>query len=163
MNARLTVIIVMFSLLWAGDSPAVQPDERLPDPTLEARARELSKDIRCLVCQNQSIDDSNAELARDLRILVRERLTAGDSNQQIFDFLVNRYGDFVLLKPPMQASTYALWFGPLVIFVLALAGLFVFFYRRMQANAAQPNVVALTSKERARLSALLDDNEKDRP
>ena len=99
MNARLTVIIVMFSLLWAGNSPAVQPDERLSDPTLEERARELSKDIRCLVCQNQSIDDSSAELARDLRILVRERLTAGDSNQQIFDFLVARYGLCVVVRP----------------------------------------------------------------
>jgi cytochrome c-type biogenesis protein CcmH len=161
MKAHLTVILLLAGLFWAGDSPAVQPDERLSDPALEARARELSKDIRCLVCQNQSIDDSNAGLARDLRILVRERLTAGDSDQEIFDFLVARYGDFVLLKPPVKASTYALWFGPLVVFVLALAGLIVFFRRRAQANVAQSTAAALTSEERARLSALLDDDEKD--
>ena len=161
MKAHLTVILLLAGLFWAGDSPAVQPDERLSDPALEARARELSKDIRCLVCQNQSIDDSNAGLARDLRILVRERLTAGDSDQEIFDFLVARYGDFVLLKPPVKASTYALWFGPLVVFVLALAGLIVFFRRRAQANVAQSTAAALTSEERARLSALLDDDETD--
>ena len=107
---------------------AVQPDEMLSDPRLEARARALSRELRCMVCQNQSIDDSEAPLARDLRVLVRERLRAGDSDQKVLDFLVARYGEFVLLRPRLQWHTALLWFAPLVVFaggaviLIALAG-----------------------------------------
>ena len=161
MIARLTAPFLLLALIlagdfWTGDAHAVQPNERLADPVLEARARDLSKGIRCLVCQNQSIDDSNADLARDLRILLRERLTAGESDQQILDFLVARYGDFVLLKPPMKASTYALWFGPLAVFIGAVIGLVVFFRRRAALTTVQPGAIALDAEERARLAALLD-------
>ena len=136
MRAAILAILYVF-LLPVGGAIAVQPNEVLKDSELEARARNLSKDIRCLVCQNQSIDDSNAGLARDLRVLVRERLSEGDSDEQILDFLVKRYGDFVLLKPPVKASTYALWYGPIVIFVLGVIGL-VFF------AVTSPFVLALT-------------------
>jgi cytochrome c-type biogenesis protein CcmH len=109
---------------------AVQPDEILSDRTLELRARELSKELRCMVCQNQSIDDSDAPLARDLRVLVRERLQAGDSDQQVLDFLVARYGEFVLLRPRFSSQTALLWLTPLVILLLGACGLFVFWRRR---------------------------------
>ena len=143
-------------LLPFGGAIAVQPNEVLKDSELEARARNLSKDIRCLVCQNQSIDDSNADLARDLRVLVRERLSEGDSDEQILDFLVKRYGDFVLLKPPVKASTYALWYGPIVIFVLGVIGLVVFMRGRRPTAATQ--TAALSEDEERRISALLDEN-----
>src|SRR6516164_2402665 len=106
-------------MLWAGVVPAwsVQPDEVLANSTLEARARALSKELRCMVCQNQSIDDSDAPLARDLRILVRERLQAGDSDAQVIDFLVARYGEFVLLKPRFSPHTALLWLGPATLLV----------------------------------------------
>ena len=148
-------------LLPLGIASAVQPDEVLKDPALEARARHLSKDIRCLVCQNQSIDDSNADLARDLRVLVRERLTAGDTDDEIMDYLVKRYGDFVLLRPPVKASTYALWYGPIVIFILGVIGLVVFMRGRRPAATAQ--ATALSEDEQRRIEALLDaPDEKDR-
>src|SRR6187399_3274460 len=104
---------------------AVQPDEILPDAKLELRARELSKHLRCMVCQNQSIDDSDASLARDLRILVRERLQAGDSDQQVIDFLVSRYGEFVLLKPRFSWHTAVLWLGPAAVLLIGALGLFM--------------------------------------
>ncbi len=129
---------------------AVNPDEVLADPALEARARVISKGLRCLVCQNQSIDDSDAGLARDLRILLRQRLAAGDSDQQAKDFLVARYGDFVLLKPPLKPTTYALWFGPGVIFIIAALGAVVYLRRRRPAAA----VTALTADERKRLDEI---------
>lgn len=116
---------------------AVQPDEVLDDPVLESRARALSSEIRCLVCQNESIDDSNAQLARDLRLLVRERLVAGDSDQQVLDFLVARYGDFVLLRPPFNAATALLWFGPALVLVLATA-IIVLRTRRPRPVAGHP-------------------------
>ncbi len=97
---------------------AVQPDERLNDPAKEQRAREVSKALRCVVCQNETIDDSSAELARDMRILVRDRITAGDSNEQVLAYMVQRYGDFVLLKPRMTTETLVLWFGPLLVLVI---------------------------------------------
>ncbi len=133
---------------------AVEPDEMLKDPVLEARARSISQILRCLVCQNQSIDDSNAGLARDLRILLRERLVAGDSDEAAIAYIVDRYGDFVLLRPPMKPTTYVLWFGPAVIFVLGLAGLTVYFRRRKTAPTA-----ALSDAERQRIAALLDDGD----
>jgi cytochrome c-type biogenesis protein CcmH len=139
----------------------VQPDEVLKDPALEARARELSKDIRCLVCQNQSIDDSNADLARDLRVLVRERLTQGESNDQVMDYLVKRYGDFVLLRPPVKASTYLLWYGPIIIFIMGALGLFMFFRRHRTAPVM---TAALSEDEQQRIEELLGSkSDDDRP
>lgn len=134
---------------------AVDPAERLADPALEARARALSQEIRCLVCQNQSIDDSNADLARDLRVLVRERLAAGDSDAAIKDFLVARYGDFVLLKPPVKASTYLLWFGPAAVFLLGALAVLLFLRRRPATPAAAP----LSAEERRRLQELLAEED----
>ncbi len=134
---------------------ATSPDEILDDPELEARARELAKELRCLVCQNQSIDDSDADLARDLRHIVRERLLAGDSDADIIDYVTARYGDFVLLRPPMKPSTWGLWYGPLVIFVIA--GIAIMFYlrrRRNDGDVRQPE--QLSADEQARLDRLLD-------
>ena len=133
---------------------AVQPDEVLPDPGLEARARHISEGLRCLVCQNQSIDDSEALLAKDLRLLVRERLTAGDTDQQIEDFVVARYGEFVLLKPRFTAHTLLLWFATPAVFLLALL-IVVLAYRR-RATAASPPA-ALSETEERKLKNLLDD------
>ena len=132
---------------------ALQPDEILKDPALEARAREISKELRCLVCQNQSIDDSDATLARDLRILVRDRLTAGDTDTETVDFIVERYGDFVLLRPPFKNSTLILWIGPGVIFLIGIIGVTMWHRRRRVAVAAP--VAPLTADERARVDALL--------
>jgi len=136
---------------------AVQPDEILTDPALEGRARTLSKELRCMVCQNQSIDDSDAPLARDLRLLVRERLTDGDSDRQVIDFLVARYGEFVLLKPRLALHTALLWFGPpallgggaLVLFVIARRN------RRGPDEQVKPEGGDLTAAEQARLAELL--------
>ena len=114
-------LAALFLFGWVSLAAAVQPDEQLSDPALEARAREISAGLRCLVCQNQSIDDSDAPLARDLRILVRQRLEAGDSDAMVKDFLVARYGDFVLLKPPFSASTLFLWLTPLLVLVAGAA------------------------------------------
>ncbi|WP_291298624.1 cytochrome c-type biogenesis protein [Elioraea sp.] len=128
----------------------IDPREMLPDPEQEQRARTIGKELRCLVCQNQSIDDSNAGLAQDLRRIVRERVTAGDSNDQVIAFVTDRYGDYVRLTPPFNAATAALWVSP--VLVLALGGLAVFgFYRRRQViDAPAP----LTEEERARLARL---------
>ena len=132
---------------------ALQPDEILKDPALEARAREISKELRCLVCQNQSIDDSDATLARDLRILVRDRLKAGDTDTEAVDFIVERYGDFVLLRPPFKNSTLILWIGPGVIFLLGIIGVTLWHRRRRDAVAAP--VAPLSADERNRVDALL--------
>jgi len=129
----------------------VQPDELLADPNLESRAREISAGLRCLVCQNQSIDDSDAPLARDLRLLVRERLTVGDSDDEVRDYLVARYGDFILLKPPFDISTLILWLAPLL--VLSIGGL-VALHRFRRAPA---DVAVLTPAEEAALSRILHD------
>ena len=152
----LGAVLVSVCLL-VGNALALQPNEVLKDPALEARARALSKDIRCLVCQNQSIDDSNADLARDLRVLVRERLQKGDSDPEILDFLVKRYGDFVLLKPPVKVSTYLLWFGPIGIFILGVIGLIVFFRNRRVVPAR--TTAGLSADEEKRIAAVLDDGE----
>ncbi|PJR90165.1 cytochrome c-type biogenesis protein CcmH [Ochrobactrum sp. 695/2009] len=132
---------------------AVNPDEVLSDPVLEKRARTISGELRCMVCQNESIDDSNAELARDLRILVRDRLKEGDSDEQVMDFIVDRYGEFVLLKPRLNARTVLLWGFPVVILLIgAVALVFAFRGRRRVGEAPQP----LTESEKAELSRLLD-------
>lgn len=136
---------------------AVQPDEVLPDPTMEERARTLSREIRCMVCQNQSIDDSDAPLARDLRLLVRERLKAGDSNNQVVDFLVSRYGEFVLLRPRLEWHTLALWAvapGALVIGAIAL----VMMARRRQGGSAAVEPATLSVDEQARLARIVKDD-----
>ncbi len=143
------------ALMLAGPVGAVAVDTPLKDPAQEARARNLHKQLRCLVCQSQSIDDSNAELARDLRALVRERIAAGDSDSQVIDFLVARYGDWVLFKPPMNPATLVLWFGPLAL----LLGISAFVLVRLRRSGGRPAGADadLTSAEQARLKALLDD------
>jgi len=134
---------------------AVQPDEVLADPALEERARELSKGLRCLVCRNESIDESNAELARDLRILVRERLVAGDSDDEVIRYLVDRYGEFVLLKPTLTGSNLVLWIaGPAM---LLLAGGIAAIYLRSRRRAEEPDVDSLSDEERRRLDEILAD------
>lgn len=131
---------------------AVQPSEQLADPKLEQRARDLSAQLRCMVCQNQSIDDSDAPLAKDLRVLVRERLKAGDSDDSVMKFLADRYGDFILLKPPVKGSTLLLWLTPLVVLVLGGMGLHAAMRRREEAAAPAE---ALSDEEKARIDALL--------
>jgi cytochrome c-type biogenesis protein CcmH len=143
-------MLLLLVLLMAAPAFAVQPDEILKDSVLETRARALSQELRCMVCQNQSIDDSDAPLAKDLRVLVRERLTAGDSDRQVIDFLVARYGEFVLLRPRMNGHTVLLWTTPFA--VLVIAALAFFFARRR--TVASPE--RLTPEEEARISALLD-------
>ena len=136
-------------VLLAAPAVAVEPDEVLKDPALEARAREIGKELRCLVCQNQSIDDSNAPLARDLRLLVRERLTEGDSDAEVIGFVVARYGDFVLLEPPFKATTLLLWLGPALVLVGGAAGIAVWYRRRAGGTGEPP---PLTEDERRRLA-----------
>ena len=151
--------LVVALLLALSFSPvlAVEPSEVLDDPVLEVRAREISKGLRCVVCQNQSIDDSNADLARDMRVLVRERLLAGDSNDQVTDYMVSRYGDFVLLNPPFKVATYALWFGPLLIIGLGLFVVVVFYRRRSSTSVAETTPAALSNEESRRLEDLMKD------
>tara|TARA_R110000868_G_scaffold778_9_gene5716 strand:+ start:977 stop:1456 length:480 start_codon:yes stop_codon:yes gene_type:complete len=153
MKILLLVAALFAAPLLAHPAAAVEPGEILKDPALEARARAISKELRCLVCQNQSIDDSDATLARDLRIVVRERLTAGDTDSETVAFIVDRYGDFVLLRPPFKASTLILWIGPALILVAGIAGVFVWHRRRRSAVAAP--VAPLTADEQARIDALL--------
>ncbi len=143
--------VVAALLLLASLSPAlaVQPDEMLKDPTLEARARNISTGLRCLVCQNQSIDDSNATMARDLRILIREQLAEGKSDGEVVDFVVARYGDFVLLKPRFKGTTIVLWLAPFLILGIVL----VVAVRKRAKPAADP----LTEAEKAEIAALLND------
>ena len=153
MKTWLAPALILWALFATVPVGAVEPNEILADPVLEARARVLGKQLRCLVCQNQSIDDSSAPLARDLRVLVRERLLKGDSNDQVLAFMVARFGDFVLLKPPVKPITYVLWFGPAAIFVIGLIAVLMF-YRRRQNVAPAP---ALSPDEKQRLAEILDD------
>ncbi len=139
-------------LLLAAPAFGVEPGERLANPVLEARARAISGVLRCLVCQNESIDDSNASLAHDIRMLVRERLMAGDSNAQVQQAVVDRYGQFVLLKPPVEPATYVLWFGPPALLVVGLVGSMAWVRRR-----SMPDVAPLTDAERRQLDGLLKD------
>nr|WP_315474355.1 cytochrome c-type biogenesis protein [uncultured Sandarakinorhabdus sp.] len=139
------------ALMLAAPAAAVLPDEMLPDAAQEARARAISKDLRCVVCQNQSIDDSDAPLARDLRVLVREQIARGSSDAEVRDYVVARYGNFVLLKPPMEGDTLLLWLGPFAILLLGGAGL-IFWQRRKPV--ATPDATPLTEAERAELDRL---------
>ena len=145
----LRLLVLLLAL--ATPAAAFQVDKPLPDPAQEARATALGHEVRCLVCQNQSIADSNAELARDLRRLVRERIAAGDSDEAVLDYLVARYGDWVLLEPPFKATTLALWLGPPAL-LLAAAGA-AFFWRRRQAGSSE---APLSDDERRRLAELIE-------
>ena len=149
----MRAILLILALLVAAPAAAVQPDEVLADPGLEARAREISKELRCLVCRNESIDDSNAELARDLRLLVRERLTAGDSDPEVLTYLVDRYGEFVLLKPKFSAANAALWLAGPVAFLIGLGAIIA--YLRTRRPQAAANEAPLSPAERKRLEDIL--------
>jgi cytochrome c-type biogenesis protein CcmH len=144
------VLALIAALLFGGSAFAVQPDEVLKDPVLEKRARTISAGLRCLVCQNQSIDDSDAQLAKDLRLLVRERLVAGDTNDEVENFLVQRYGEFVLLKPTFGTHTLLLWLTPALVLVLGGLGAYAAMRRRPQPAAA-----SLDEEERKALENLL--------
>jgi cytochrome c-type biogenesis protein CcmH len=159
MSAQIRSLALALALL-ASVLPAawaVQPDEIMDDPILEQRAREISAELRCLVCQNQSIDDSNASLARDLRILVRERLKAGDSDRQVLDYVVARYGDYVLLRPPFRAETWILWLGPVALLAIVVGLLAVVVRRRRFAAPVPPP--PLSDAERAKLDIMLRESE----
>jgi cytochrome c-type biogenesis protein CcmH len=156
----LHLFLVLFALAAPSAAWAVQPDEVLSDATLEARARALSKELRCMVCQNQSIDDSDAPLARDLRVLVRERLQAGDSDRQVIDFLVARYGEFVLLRPRLSPHTALLWLGPAAVLLIGAFGLWWALRRRRADASARAEAAKLTPEEEARLSELLSRGEQ---
>lgn len=151
-------LVLMLIAITSPAALAVMPDEVLADPALEARARALSLELRCLVCQNQSIDDSAAPLARDLRIIVRERLVAGDSDDQVIAYLSQRYGSYVLLKPPLNAETLLLWLGPGLILVLS-GGVFASYMRR-RSNQIEPVSSQLTDDERRQLAVLNSETVK---
>ncbi|WP_366554672.1 cytochrome c-type biogenesis protein [Aquibaculum sediminis] len=150
MKLLLTLLLFCFTL------PALAQELRLEDPELEERARALQREIRCVVCQNESIDSSQAGIARDLRVLVRERLEAGDSDEEIKAYLVARYGDYVLFRPPMRPETWLLWFGPAVILALAGGGLALAVVRRRRRAEGGP--AALSDEERTRLQRLLHED-----
>jgi cytochrome c-type biogenesis protein CcmH len=150
MIRRLALLVLL--IFSVSPAFAVNPDEMLPDPALEARAREISSHLRCLVCQNQSIDDSNAQLARDLRLLVREKLKEGATDQQIYDYLVSRYGEFVLLNPRLSEHTLILWGAPVTLLTLGLFSLLIFATKRRSRKQAAP----LSADEKAKLEAILN-------
>ena len=149
-----TLLAIGVLIAFGPPALATQPDEILSDPAKEARARNLSQHLRCVVCQNQSIDDSNAPLARDLRILLRERIAAGDSDEAAMDYIVARYGNFVLLKPPVQPNTLIMWFGPGLVLLMALAGYWALIRRPGREAEAGP-AETLTAAEREELEAIL--------
>ena len=147
-------LILLVALCASAAAWAVEPKEMLKDPALEARAREVSQQLRCVQCQNETIDESHAEIARDMRVLVRERITAGDSNQQIVDYMRSRYGDYVLLKPRFMSSTLVLWIGPFLI--LVIGGFIVATRLKQRGQATAP----LSAEEQAALAALNDSGDK---
>ena len=149
LSSWLAASILCFCMV--AQALALNPDERLDDPALETRARALSAELRCLVCQNQSIDDSDAQLARDLRLLVREQLIAGKTDQEILDYLVQRYGEFVLLRPPLGTHTIVLWAFPALVFLVGMGSLFLFFKRGRTRN---DQVSDLSEEERQILSRI---------
>ena len=147
----MLVVTALSAVIWPAAVFAVEPNEMLSDPALEARARALSRDLRCLVCQNESIDDSGAALAHDIRVLVRERIKAGDTDQQVIDFLVARYGEFVLLRPPLSWHTAALWGLPPGLLLIGILVMIVMARRRAEV----PATGTLTPAEEARVEQLL--------
>jgi cytochrome c-type biogenesis protein CcmH len=149
---RLFLAVLVLAAL-AGQARAREPSERLADRVLEARAEKIGRELRCLVCQNESVEDSNAALAHDLRLLIRRHLVAGDSDRQVIDFLVHRYGVFILLDPPFEPVTYLLWLGPPLL-VLGAGGVLLLRARRRAAVAPPPD---LTAEENARAAGLLGD------
>ncbi|MGK9167402.1 cytochrome c-type biogenesis protein CcmH [Inquilinus limosus] len=151
MTWRAILAALLLAVVAAAPAGAIEPQEQLADPALEARARTISQELRCLVCQNESIDDSNADLARDLRRIVRERLTAGDTDDQVLGYITARYGDYVLLRPPLKPGTLVLWFGPVVLLFTAIALLIL---RRRRRPAEAP---PLSPEESRRLARLLDE------
>jgi cytochrome c-type biogenesis protein CcmH len=153
MIRRLFFAVALAAGLGGPAAHAVEPAERLTDPALEARARALSQELRCLVCQNQSIDESNADLAHDLRVLLRQRLVAGDTDQQVLDYIVARYGVFVLLDPPFAPATYLLWLTPPAL----VLGAGIFLAVRARRRRPDPGLPALTEEERARAALLLGE------
>jgi len=153
---RMFKAVMAVMLLSMTPALAVQPDEVLEDPVLEERARDLSKGLRCLVCRNENIDESNADLARDLRLLVRERLVAGDSNDEAMDFIVDRYGEYVLLKPTIRGANWLLWAAGPMMLVLALAVALMYLRKRSAAEGA-PDDRGLSETEQARLKEILDE------
>lgn len=157
----LCLVMTLLTFVAVPPAMAVEPGEALSDPALEARARALSKELRCMVCQNQSIDDSEAPLARDLRMLVRERLQAGESDRQVIDFLVARYGEFVLLRPRFSWHTALLWLGPAALLVIGACGIIVLASRyRANFDRAGTEQERLTAAEAARLSEILRSGER---
>ena len=150
MAGWLLLLPVLFLESWP--AAAVEPNEVLADPALEARAREISRGLRCVVCQNESIDESSADLAHDLRVLVRERLVAGDSDEQVVQYIVDRYGDFVLLRPPVKPETYVLWASPAILLLIAAAIIAIYLLRHRGGGMAP---LPLTPEEQARVDALL--------
>ena len=156
---RVLALLAMLwiALLWV--TPALAQEAQLADPALEQRARDLSREIRCVVCQSQSVADSDADIAQELRVLIREQIAAGKSDQEIRDYLVARYGDFVLFDPPFKGSTYVLWIGPFAILVLAAIGVAVFFRRRALEPARARE---LSVDEHSRVVRLLQDGPEDR-
>jgi cytochrome c-type biogenesis protein CcmH len=154
---RLSAVVLLMAALLPVSAHAVEPGEILKDHALETRARRISQELRCVVCQNQSIDDSNAPLAHDLRVLVRERLTAGDTDAQVLSFVKARYGEFVLLRPPFKPQTLLLWLTPLLL--LGGAGIFLWRTRRQITNTSAP---PLSSDERKRVDELLAQDQPDR-
>lgn len=155
---RLAFIALLVALTTSSPVHAVEPNEMLKDPILEGRARDLSRELRCMVCQNQSIDESEAPLARDLRLLVRERLAKGDSNQEVLDFLVSRYGEFVLLRPRLEWRTLLLWGLPPMALMGGLIGLMMMARRR---SPPPQEAEVLSDKEAQRLSTLVDPKARD--
>ena len=158
-RALAFMTLAWFVMLWLAITPALSQEAQLADPQLEQRARDLSKVIRCVVCQSQSVDDSDADIAQELRVLIREQIAAGKSDQEIRDYLVARYGDFVLFDPPFKASTYVLWLGPFAILVLAGIGVAMFFRRRAREPARARE---LSADEHSRVERLLHDEPEDR-
>lgn len=150
-------ITVLSLILFVTPALAIQPDEILKDTVLEERARVISKELRCLVCQNQSIDDSDAPLARDLRVLVRERLQAGESNEKVINFVVDRYGDFVLLRPPVKASTLVLWLSPVAALIVGIFLLLTWFRKQKQFVPVQAK--PLSDEEKKKLQAAFKRDE----
>ena len=154
MKRILCLALLLATLFGSFNVAAVEPSERLSDPQLEQRARTISTGLRCPVCQNQSIDDSDAQLAKDLRLIVRQRLLAGDSDDDVKQYLVVRYGDYILLQPPLKATTALLWLGPALIFIITMIWLF-FFYR---SPKTEKTITPLSAKEKQNLDNLTQNN-----